>query len=193
MQSPPVAQAAPFGARAVHDPERQTLPGAHWPSLEQAARQSVAPHTYGEQLDVAGGAQAPLPVQWDKAVNTVPLHEADPQLVDAGARLQAPAPSHLPSRPQGGAAVQRPPGSAPVAGIGWQVPALPATLQAMQTPQAAVEQQTPSTQLPLSQSAPTRQICPSRPPPQDPAMQVLPDAQSVSAPQAALQVDPLQA
>ncbi len=45
MQSPPVAQASPFGFRAVHDPERQTFPGAHWASVEQVVRQAEPPQT----------------------------------------------------------------------------------------------------------------------------------------------------
>jgi hypothetical protein len=104
-------------------------------------------------------------------VYIVPLHEADPQVADDGVKLQAPRPSHLPSWPQGGLATQRAWGSAPVAGTGWQLPALPATLQAVQTPQLAAEQQTPSTQLPLSHSAPDTQSCPRRLLPHEPAIQ----------------------
>jgi hypothetical protein len=193
MQSPPIEQALPFCRRAVHEPERQTLPDAQSPSAAQVVRQAAGPHTYGEQLDVTGGAHAPVPVQWERAVYIVPLQEAEPQVVAAGAKLQAPSPSHLPSWPQGGLATQRSCGSAPVAGIGWQLPALPATLQAVQTPQVGAEQQTPSTQLPLSHPSPETQSCPSRLLPQDPAMQKFPAAQSASSPQAELQVEPLHA
>ncbi len=77
--------------------------------------------------------------------------------------------------------------------MGWQVPALPGTLQAAQTPQLGAEQQTPSTQLPLSHSEPTTQSWPRRLFPHEPPAQVLPAAQSASAPQAALQVAPLHA
>ena len=47
------------------------------------------------------------------------------------------------------------------AGDAWQVPALPATLHEAQVPQLAVEQHTPSTQLPLAQSAEAAQVAPS--------------------------------
>jgi hypothetical protein len=69
---------------------------------------------------------------------------------------------------------------------------LPVTLQARQLGQLPVEQQTPSTQLPLSHSAPAAQSCPRRARPQEPAMQKLPATQSASTPQAELQLVPLQ-
>jgi hypothetical protein len=61
-------------------------------------------------------------------------------------------------------------------------------LQTWQLPQLAVEQQTPSTQLPLAHSVPTEQICPSRLRPHDPFVQNCPGAQSVSAVQTATQL-----
>ena len=82
------------------------------------------------------------------------MHDAAPQVVDAEATLHAPLPLHLPSLPQGGLAAQRACGSVVPASTGVHVPALPATLQARQVAHVAVAQQTPSTQLPLSQSEP---------------------------------------
>jgi hypothetical protein len=72
------------------------------------------------------------------------------------------------------------------------VPAAPVTLHDVQVPQLAVEQQTPSTQLPLSQSAGAAQIWPSRLFPHDPLLQTMPPTQSLSIAQAARQVVPLQ-
>jgi len=60
-------------------------------------------------------------------------------------------------------------------------------------PQLADEQQTPSTQWPLSHSPPLPQTWPRRLRPQEAALHTFPGAQSVSAPQAELQVLPLQA
>jgi hypothetical protein len=78
------------------------------------------------------------------------------------------------------------------AGIARQLPAPPATLQAMQVPQLVDEQQTPSTQLPLSHSVPPVQICPRRFFPQEPPLQTVPVAHSLSPEQAARQEVPLQ-
>jgi hypothetical protein len=126
-------------------------------------------------------------------VNIDPLHAAAPQLVVVGAFRHAPLPSHRPSNPQGGAAVQPPCGSMSSAITGRHMPAMPATLHDWQVPQLAVEQQTPSVQLPLSHSLPPAHSWPSRLSPHEPALQTLPGAQSPSAPQAALQVVPLHA
>jgi hypothetical protein len=126
-------------------------------------------------------------------MNVDPLHMAAPQLVVEGAFLQAPLPSHLPVNPQGGFGVQPPRGSISSAGTGWHIPARPATLHDWQLPQGPVAQQTPSVQLPLSHSLPPEQSWPSRFKPHAPALQTLPGAQSLLAPQAALQVVPLHA
>jgi hypothetical protein len=120
------------------------------------------------------------------------LHEATPQALPAGVDRHAPAPSQVPLKPQGGAAVQPPCGSMAPVGTGLQRPALPATLQDAHVPQLADEQQTPSTQLPLSHSPPAPQIWPRRFFPHEPPSQMLPDAQSASLAQAARQAVPLQ-
>jgi hypothetical protein len=123
----------------------------------------------------------------------VPLQDAAPQGVLDGAAAQAPAPLQVPSKPQGGAAVHRACGSGVAAGTGWQAPAVPATLHEAQVAQLADEQQTPSTQLPLSHSAPAPQIWPRRFFPQAPPVQTFPGAQSPSTAQTAVQPVPLQA
>jgi hypothetical protein len=56
--------------------------------------------------------------------------------------------------------VQRPVGSRPC-GIGAQLPAWPAMLQALQAPQEALVQQTPSVHMPVRQSALLAQVDPS--------------------------------
>jgi hypothetical protein len=58
-------------------------------------------------------------------------------------------------------------------------------LQAWQVPQLPAEQQTPSTQKPLTHSVPAVQICPSRLGPHEPALQYCPGAQSASPAQTA--------
>lgn len=77
--------------------------------------------------------------------------------------------------------VQRPLGSGP-AGTGAQVPALPATLQALQAAQEALAQQMPSVHMPLRQSALLPQGDPSAfKLVQIPPAQVVPATQSVSS------------
>ena len=126
------------------------------------------------------------------ALSVDPLHEAAPQAVPAGIHPHAPLPSQVPLKPQGGAAAQPPCGSIAPAGTGLQRPAFPATLHEAQVPQLADEQQTPSTQFPLSHSPPAAQIWPSRFLPHEPPLQTLPAAQSPSLAQAARQLAPLQ-
>jgi hypothetical protein len=105
---------------------------------------------------------------------------------------QAPLPSQVPLVPQGGDGWHWPWGSAAPDGTGVQAPALPVTLHDLQVPQLGAEQQTPSTQLPLSHSAAAAQICPRRFFPHEPSLQTVPIAQSPSPVQAALQAVPLQ-
>jgi hypothetical protein len=121
-----------------------------------------------------------------------PLHDAAPQIVPAAIGRHAPLPSQVPLNPQGGVGAQPPCGSIAPAATGLQAPALPVTLHDAQDGQLADEQQTPSTQLPLSHSDAAAQICPSRFLPQEPLLQTIPVTQSVSLEQAARQVVPLQ-
>ena len=73
--------------------------------------------------------------------------------------MQAPPPLQVPVLPQGGLAAHRPCGSAAPLATAAQVPS-PLTLHARQVPHALVEQQTPSTQLPLAHSWPVPQAAP---------------------------------
>jgi hypothetical protein len=65
------------------------------------------------------------------------------------------------------------------------------TLHDVQVPQLAVEQQTPSTQLPLSHSEAAAQIWPRRFFPHEPGVHTLRPTLSASTAQAARQVVPL--
>jgi len=150
-------QAAPFGCRFVQKYPRQLKPETQSLLLAQVVRQALPPQTYGEQLtDVC--LQVPAPSHAPIGVDNDPLHEALPQDVPAAIIRQAPVPSQVPLVPQGGAGWQSPCGSAAPAGTAVQAPALPVTLQDRQLVQLGDEQQTPSTQLPLSHSAAAAQI-----------------------------------
>ena len=117
-------------------------------------------HTYALQL-IVGCAQLPTPSQAPTGLAVDPVQLAVPQLVPSATLRQAPLPSQVPSNPQGGlVAVQAPWGSVLPLGTGWQEP-VPPRLQTAHMPQLAVEQQTPSTQLPLPHSWFDRQATPS--------------------------------
>jgi hypothetical protein len=105
----------------------------------------------------------PAPSQVPIGVNVEPEHEALPHDVDVEASAHAPAPLHLPVRPQGGAGVQRPAGSLSPEGTGVHTPSLPLTPHEKQVAQLALPQQNPSTQkLPVRQSASAPHDWPSR-------------------------------
>ena len=113
-----------------------------------------------------------------------------------GACWQPPAPLHAPVFPHGALDALRhwPAGAASPDGMLAQVPALPATLQALQVPHEADAQQTPSTQVrPARQSEVALQLCPWWLRPHTLAWQWFPAAQSASFVQAVLQLVPLQA
>jgi len=123
----------------------------------------------------------PLPSQPPTGVSVDPVQLAVPQLVPFAAKAQAPLPLQVPLVPHCGFCeldAHPPCGSTFPAATGWQVPAFPVRLQTWQLPQLATEQQTPSTQLPLSHSPPAAQSWPRRLSPQVPALQTLPAAQS---------------
>ena len=191
VHSAPATHASPLGF-AVQEPDRQNSPDMQSASAAQTVRQAAGPHLYGAHVVVAVWSQLPLPSQCPIAVYVAPLHEATPQLVLVGACRQAPLPSHVPMKPHGVFPVQPPCGSTSPAGTGRHVPARPVTAHDWQLPQLGDEQQTPSTQLLLSQSEGAPHSCPSAFMPHDPALHILPGAQSPSPPQAALQVMPLQ-
>jgi hypothetical protein len=110
-----------------------------------------------------GCLHVPAPLQKPTGVIVALVHDAVPHDVEAGAFRQAPAPSQVPTKPQGGLAAQRPWGSAASAGTALQVPSRPKTLQAWQVLQLVVAQQTPSThEFPVRQSASLAQTPPRR-------------------------------
>ena len=105
-------------------------------------------------------AHDPAPLQKAVGVNVVPLQDDGAQVTLVAACWQAPPPLQAPVLPQVPLAVQRPCGSATVLATLAQAPRLPATLQAWQSGQLALPQQTPSTQLPLLHSWLERQATP---------------------------------
>ena len=99
----------------------------------------------------------PLPSQAPIGTSVEFEQLAVPQLVPTGMDAQWPLPSQAPLLPQLPLATHPPCGSMLPAGTGWQEPAFPERLHTWQLPQLPLEQQTPSTQLPLSHSVPAAQ------------------------------------
>jgi hypothetical protein len=165
----PAVHACPFAFRAqlfVLPEPWQVYGGTQSASVEQVVRQLVLLVLHWKlpgQADEVGVAQAPAPLQCAIAVNVEPVQDAAAQVTLVPPSWHWPAPSQAPVSPQGGLAGQRPCGSGVLAATLAQLPALPVTLQAWQVGQAAVLQQTPSTQLlPVRQSLVAEQDCPSR-------------------------------
>jgi hypothetical protein len=102
----------------------------------------------------------PLPGQVAGWTNSEPEQAAGAQVTPEATCWQLPAPLHRPVLPQVVLALHWPVGAAVPAAIGAQVP-VALTLQAWQVPQVLVEQQTPSTQLPLPHSCAVPQAAPS--------------------------------
>jgi hypothetical protein len=142
----PSVQEPPFFVRFVHEPFAHEYPDAvaQSASLPQVVRQTAPPHMYPLQSTVVC-LHVPAPLQKPSGVSIAFAHVAIPQDVVAGAFLHAPAPSHVPTKPQGGLAAQRPCGSAASAETSAHVPSCPATLQAWQVPHEGLEQHTLST------------------------------------------------
>jgi hypothetical protein len=129
-------------------------------SLQVVLQAVLEPQTYWPQVPDAGVVQVPEPEQCDAGVKVAPLQVAPgAQATLLAACVQAPEPLQLPVLPHGGLAAQRPCGSARPPVTLAQIP-VPLTVHAWQVPQAAVEQQTPSTQLPLVHSWPVPQVVP---------------------------------
>ena len=114
-------------------------------SAAQLVRQAAPLHRYGEQLDAVDGAQAPLPLQCEIGVKVDPEHEAVPHDTVVAACWHAPAPLHAPVLPHGGFGAHSACGSGAPSATAAQLPALVPTLQAWQSPQDGLLQQTPST------------------------------------------------
>jgi hypothetical protein len=161
-----VVQAAPaaWGGTQVPLTPVQKLPGAQSRLPLQWVGHPGVPvvvHWYGAQLTVATiVGQAPA-VQTGAGEKVGPEQAAVPQVVPAATWVQAPAPLQVPVFPQV-ALAHWPAGAAVLAAIAVQVPSVPARLQALQVPQAVVdEQQTPSMQPPLPHSWAAAQVAPS--------------------------------
>jgi hypothetical protein len=139
----------------------------------------------------------PAPSQKPKGVSVAFAHIAVPHDVVAGAFSQAPLPSHVPTKPHGGLAAQRPCGSEASAGTSLHEPSWPGMSQASHVPQLVDAQHTPSTHaLPVRQSPSTVQGWPRRflsPHVFLCRSQIAGAAQSPSVVQVALQVVPLHA
>jgi len=103
----------------------------------------------GAHTVVGPGLHRPRPSQTSTPTTEPSEHDPGWHVVPATWLRQAPAPSHVPSRPQvdtsdiGHSVVAR---GAPPAGTKLQIPGEPWTLHAMHVPTQAVLQQTPSTQ-----------------------------------------------
>ena len=140
-------------------------------------------------------AQAPVPVQCETSgVGAAGCTIRCRSWSKRGRCWQAPRPSHVPSNPQGGAAVQRavrirsrrgdglagPRASRNVAGRADRRSSAPSSRRRRRSCRSRIRTR-------RTQNWPSR-LCP-----QEPRAQMLPGAQSASVPQAALQVAPLQA
>jgi hypothetical protein len=136
-------------------------------------------------------------LQWEIGVNVEPVQPEVPHETVVPACWQAPRPLHDPVLPQGGVGAHSECGSGELIATLAQLPALPAMLQALQSGQLVVLQQTPSTQvllvrqsLVLVHACPRRFLLPQR---LVTLSQMLSPRQSASIEQAALQaVLPLQ-
>jgi hypothetical protein len=128
----------------------QTLPVLHWLAVEHVVPHAAPLQRYAPQSLAAGATQVPLVLQALAPVRLLPAQLAAAQIVPAGWRRHAPAPSHPPARPQVDAAwAGHSPAGSCAAAMGLQVPSDPARLQAKQGCVQAEAQQTPSTQDPL--------------------------------------------
>jgi hypothetical protein len=193
----PSVQAPPFGVRLVHEPLAHVSPGTQSPSPAHVVRHAAPePHMYAPQLEGVC-VHVPAPLQNPSGVSVAFAHIAVPHDVVAGAFAHAPLPSHVPTKPQGGLAAQRPCGSEALVGTSLHEPSCPGMLQASHVPQLVEAQQTPSTQaLPVRQSPSAAHGWPRRflsPHVFFCRSQIAGGAQSPSAVQVALQVVPLHA
>jgi hypothetical protein len=135
----------PSGFRLVQMPLWQMVPATQSVSIAQTVKQAVGPQTklFGQGIAACPHVPAPLQVL---TMLFEPVQVVAAQLVPVVTFRQAPLPSHVPSYPHGGLAVQSWCGSAFPVGTGWHEPAVPGRLHAWQVPQVPAEQQTPSTQ-----------------------------------------------
>ncbi len=153
---------APFAARISQVPAWQKFPAEQFASDVHDAAQAVVPHANGAQVVVVGAGQLPVPVQLALDVATPPAQLALRQLMEAvgyeqvARRVPLQVPPHaLPSEVH----ASRPPTGAPETAT--HAPTLPATLQDSHCPVHALEQHTPSTQLPDVQESALVHVAPA--------------------------------
>ena len=176
-------QAAPLARAVAQVPPLQDAPAAQSVSPTQESRHLSGPHTKGPQLRCVPGTQTPAPLQVDAPVSVPAVQVRGPQGVAAAKSWQAPAPSHLPVRPQLSWASGLHPSlrGSELATRFWHEPSAPGMLQDRQGPvQEATSQHTPSTQAPELQSGAAAQGAPSGFLPHEPARQGVPGTQSAS-------------
>jgi hypothetical protein len=162
----PALQRAPVGL----GPQ---LPFTHFeptqsPSELQVAAQVpvVVSQLNGAQMTVGPAVQVPCPSQTRPPPTAAPVQDPGWQVVPTTKLRQAPAPSHVPSKPQlegseaGQTAALR---GVPPAGTNAQIPGAPAVLHDLHVSPQALLQQTPSTQNPLAQSPSHPQAAPLAP------------------------------
>ena len=80
---------------------------AQFALVVQVVVQALAPQMNGVHCFGAGVTQVPLPLQVDAGCAFPAVQDAAPQLVPETTFRQAPAPLHVPSRPQGSTLTQR--------------------------------------------------------------------------------------
>jgi len=140
------------------------LPDVHSLSSVHVVMHELAPHMNAPHDVSVTVWQTPAPSQVLAGVNVDTVHDAPTQVVTAVHRRHAPAPSHMPSRPQLKvvSCVHSLPGSVPAVTGRHRPLAAPviAPAHALQLPLHAVSQHTPSTQLPLAHSEPAPQTVP---------------------------------
>jgi hypothetical protein len=175
----PHATPTPFLAQL---PPMQVNGATQSASTVQVALQAFVPQAYGSHIEVVAAWQVPVPLQDRDDVSVDPVQLAVAQVVPAAYRRHAPAPSHVPSRPQVDApwSVHWFSGSWPV-GTLVQVPAVPVSAQDWHVPAQAVAQQKPCSQKPVMHSEGAPQAMPVGFFVQAPATQTLGAVQSASA------------
>jgi hypothetical protein len=155
-QSPAVLHATPFCSCGTHRPAAQWLPAVQSLFEPQLVAHAAVAHMNAPQELVPGVWQTPRPLQVLAGWYVEPVHEEPMHVVPITCRRQAPAPSHMPSRPQvdASSAAHSLSGSVPPT-TGRHRPSAWAVFAAAQAAQASPQvdsQQTPSTQLPLAHS-----------------------------------------
>jgi hypothetical protein len=129
----------------------QAWPATHWSVVVHMLKQSFAEelHEYGAQITVGPVRQCPIPSQTCSPVTESPSQAPGMHIVPLGYLRQAPAPSHVPSRPQvleGDIAQSEGWRGSPPLTRETQVPSDPVSAQVRQPLVQASLQQNPSTQ-----------------------------------------------